>query len=107
MSRVQFAEIKPYDMPNSLDELRGPGLGGTLYLDHGIMWAPDSREVHLGSMDDVNFAYRAILNEATDVQQQELLNRDLLIAIWPRLSLPLRVMRMWAEQFPELPAKWI
>ena len=30
------------------------------------------------------------------------LNRDVLIAVWPELLLPLRVMAMWESRFPEL-----
>lgn len=107
MSTVRFSDIKPYDAPQSLTELSGPGLGGTLHLDHSIMWAPNSSTVTLNNMDDVNFAYRAILSEGTEDQQRQLLNADLLRRAWPQLMLPLRVMKLWQERFPELPAKEI
>lgn len=49
-------------------------------------------------------AYQAALNEGRTVDQVELLNRDLLIEIWPELMLPVRVRTLWEGRFPELAA---
>ncbi|MFT0846609.1 transcriptional regulator [Actinomycetaceae bacterium L2_0104] len=107
MSTARFGDIKPYAAPEGLGELSGPSMGGTLLLDHTISWAPGSSVVHLTSLDDVRFAYRAILSEGTVEQQRQLLNADLLIEVWPDLMLPFRVMQLWQDRFPELPAKEI
>ena len=107
VSVVRFGDLKPYEAPESLSELSGPGLGETLHLDHTIIWAPDSSTIRLDSMDDVSFAYRAILNEGTAEQQRQLLNADLLQKVWPRLMLPFRVLKLWQERFPELLAREI
>ena len=47
-------------------------------------------------------AYRAVLNEGTVEDLVRVLNRDVLVAVWPELLLPLRVLAMWESRFPEL-----
>ena len=47
-------------------------------------------------------AYRAVLNEGTVEDLVRVLNRDVLIAVWPELLLPFRVLAMWESRFPEL-----
>lgn len=45
-------------------------------------------------------AYQAILAEGSALGEAALLNRDLLLAICPELSLPDRVRLLWEERFP-------
>ena len=33
---------------------------------------------------------------------EQVLNRDRLVAVWPELMLPLRVLEMWQSRFPAL-----
>lgn len=101
--RIRIAETKPYDVPSSLEALQGPGLGGVLHLGHEIIWAPHSQVINLDTVGDAIFAYTSIINEATSHDQEHLLNKDLLLEIWPELSLPLRVYQLWEESFPQLP----
>ncbi|VEI13477.1 transcriptional regulator [Trueperella bialowiezensis] len=101
--RIRIADTKPYDVPSSLEALHGPGLGGVLHLGHEIIWAPHSQTIHLATLDDATFAYTAIINEATAADQERLLNKDLLLEVWPALTLPWRVYELWEERFPELP----
>jgi hypothetical protein len=101
-TRVFYRDIKPYDAPERLEQLRGPR-AGMLVLPINVHWGPKSA-VSLDSEGGVVKAYQAALAEGRLADHVVLLNRDLLIEIWPRLSLPLRVRALWEERFPELTA---
>ncbi|MGJ9506075.1 hypothetical protein [Actinotignum sp. GS-2025c] len=100
---VPYSQRKHYELPSSLAALRGPGMGGTLYLDHSIIWAPNSQTIHLESNGLIKRGYTTLINEGTTEQQERWLNRELLMRVWPTLSLPWRVYEMWESKFPELP----
>lgn len=100
---IRMSTHKPYERPSSLEALSGSGLGSTLMLNRSIIWAPDSQIIHLKDLDDVYLAYTALINNGTRDDQEKFLNRELLFAVWPQLSLPWRVYRMWQSSFPELP----
>lgn len=102
-TQVRMSTHKPYYVPSSLDALRGPGLGGTLVMNRSIIWAPNSQIIHLQDLGDVYLAYTSLINNGTSEDQERFMNRDLLLEIWPKLSLPWRVYRMWQHEFPELP----
>lgn len=101
-SRVHYRDIKPYDAPEHLDELRGPP-AGRIVLPINVYWGPNS-EVDLDSESDVVKAYQATLREGRVVDQVGILNKDLLVQIWPALMLPVRVRELWESRFPELAA---
>lgn len=98
--RVFFRDIKPYETPASLDELRGP-VGGALELPHSVYWGPE-RTVDLDNPAGVRKTYQATLSEGTAEDQARLLNRDVLLREWGELALPDRVRVMWESRFPEL-----
>ncbi|TFC01468.1 hypothetical protein E3O42_10135 [Cryobacterium adonitolivorans] len=55
---------------------------------------------------DVNVvaAYQEVISHSAAAAHIEALNRDLLIRIWPRLTLPDPVREVWEMSFPELTA---
>jgi hypothetical protein len=67
-----------------------------------VLWAPGGGLVDLDRPGTLRMAYRAVLNEGTVEDLVRVLNRDVLIAVWPELLLPLQVMSMWESRFPEL-----
>lgn len=99
--RVFFRDIKPYDAPDSLDELRGPA-SGTVTLSKGSFWAPNASPITIDTFDGLHLAYRNVIVNGTKSEQVRILNRDRLISAWPRLNLPDRARRTWETQFPEL-----
>ena len=99
--RVFFRDVKPYAIVESLDQLRGPA-AGTVELSHSVLWAPGGGLVDLDRPGALRMAYRAVLNEGTVEDLVRVLNRDVLVAVWPELLLPLRVLAMWESRFPEL-----
>jgi hypothetical protein len=98
--KVRIQDVKPYDAPVSLDELRGPR-SGTVVLPHWVYWGPIPT-IDLDSRWDVIKGYQATIQEGRTVDQVQILNRDTLVAIWPELAMPPRVRQLWEGRFPEL-----
>lgn len=99
--RVFFRDVKPYEAPDDLDQLRGPG-SGLLELPGRVYWGPEpvvDLDVRDGSE---KMAYQAAIAEGSADDQIMLLNRMLLVEMWPRLVLPRRVRELWETRFPEL-----
>ncbi|SPT53653.1 Uncharacterised protein [Actinomyces bovis] len=101
--RVFFRDVRPYAVPESLEDLKGP-VGGVVELPHAVLWAPGDGRVDLDEEGGVGLAYRAVIAEGTVADQVAILNRDLLLAAWPELLLPRRVRALWEARFPSLRA---
>lgn len=99
--RVFFRDIKPYDVPDSLDDLRGPD-GGVIVLPFGVDPVPGGRSVDLDEDGLTGMAYEAILQEGTTEEIVALVNRDRLRRVWAELVLPTRARDVWEGRFPEL-----
>lgn len=99
--RVHFRDVKPYAVVDYLDQLRGPA-DGVVELSHSVLWAPGNGRVNLDRPGELRLAYRAVLNEGTVDDLEQVLNRDRLVDVWPELLLPFRVLELWESRFPEL-----
>lgn len=99
-TRVFYRDIKPYDVPDRLEQLHGPR-SGRMELPRNVYWGP-AAAVDLDTVGGVMKAYQAALREGRVVDQVELLNRDLLIEVWGDLMLPGRLRELWESRFPEL-----
>lgn len=99
--KVRIQDVKPYDAPAGLDELHGPR-SGHVGLPPWLYWGPNPT-FDVESADIVT-AYQATIQEGRTVDQVQILNRELLIAIWPELTMPPRVRQLWEGRFPELTA---
>lgn len=102
--RVFFHHLKPYAVPDSLDELHGPA-SGWVELSHSLYWAPGSRRFNLDDESGVKRVYVSALAEGTLADVQALVNADRLVEIWEDLFLPTRVRDLWEDRFPGLAAK--
>ena len=71
-------------------------------MSHSVLRAPGGGLVDLDRPGALGMAYRTVSNEGTVEDLVRVLNRDVLIAVWPELLLPLRVLVMWESRFPEL-----
>jgi hypothetical protein len=96
-----YASRIPYVVPDSLDQLAGPR-SGIVELTVSIVWGPQ-RIFDLDNADDRLYLYQAVLSEASTLDQlTQLVNKDLLIELWPHLHLPRYCVRRWHVAFPQL-----
>ncbi len=100
VGKVLYRDVVPYDVPSSLDALRGPA-DGLLELPVTVHWGP-RRVFDLDRPGLRRAAYRAIVREGTTADQEALLNADLLRQAWAELILPERCRALWETTFPEL-----
>lgn len=101
--RVLFGDVKPFDMPADLAELRGP-VRVVVEVPHAVIWSPGPRTMDLADPEVERMVYDAVVVEGTVEVQRELLNRERLVALWAELVLPRRVRDGWESRFPELAA---
>jgi hypothetical protein len=95
-----YADRIPYDRPTSLDDLRGPNQGTVRVapnIDTGLHPVYD-----LSDPNRVRSLYAAVLRDSSVTQQEVLLNRNTLVAVWSSLDLPDRCRRLWEDSFPQL-----
>ncbi|MDR1077435.1 MAG: transcriptional regulator [Propionibacteriaceae bacterium] len=96
-----YADVVPYDTPSSLAALHGP-TSGLVRVPPNIDTAPDPL-YDLGNEVWLRMMYEAAIVAGFSHQQEELLDRNTLIHLWPVLFLPERCREAWEERFPELP----
>jgi hypothetical protein len=99
-ARVLTEHTRPFDLPEALSDLLGPG-SGRLTLPQHVYWGP-TPTVDLSTFGGVSKAYEATLREGLRQDLVALLNGDLLASVWARLVLPLRIRNAWEFRFPEL-----
>ncbi len=100
MERVRFRDLKPYEVVDSLDDLKGPPQG-TIRLPIWVRWIDDG-DIDVTDPGGVRLAYQALLAEGTAEIQAQLINKDRLLQVWPHLSLDSRVRDLWEDRFPQL-----
>lgn len=95
-----YAEVRPYAVVGSLDELRGP--------EHGVMALPmelawgGRAEFDLDDDYDRAAVYKIVLEEGRVDHLRRLVNGRLLVEHWSEV-LPARPVRArWEQRFPEL-----
>lgn len=78
---------------------------GTVGLPLRLFWSGTSRIFDLGNPGTRRWVYETVLQEA--IRPGELttfLNRDALIALWPKLFVPRGVRQAWEDEHPVLRA---
>lgn len=103
--KITFADLKPYAVPETLDELEGPD-SGIITLPREVWWQPGGDDFDLDDVVAIKRAYRAVISEGNIETIRRFLNKELLIALWPDLALPNRLVPLWERRFPELGANW-
>lgn len=96
-----YAAIRPYTVPDTLDELTGPTTG-VLELPGHLDWGP-RREYNLDDFSDSRLLYMRVIRESTHVEDlRRFLNTRVLMRLWSELVLPTRVRALWEDRFPSL-----
>ena len=96
----RFEQTIPYDTPQSLDELQGPTTGTVRVRPH-INTSPDP-VYDLAEPSQQWSLYSAVVRDGLPSEQAAILNRGMLLALWPDLNLPARCRAIWEDKFPEL-----
>jgi hypothetical protein len=85
-----------------LADLRGPD-AGTVELPLWLFWSQPDRTFDLDDLEMRRWLYEIVLREAGSVEDlTTYLDRDTLIALWPRLYLAKGVRRAWEDRHPVL-----
>jgi hypothetical protein len=101
VSAMGYAAVRPYTVPDTLDELTGP-TSGVVELPGHLDWGP-RREYNLDDFSDSRLLYMRVIRESTHVEDlRKFLNVQVLIRLWPQLVLPARVRALWQDRFPSL-----
>ncbi|RBO90899.1 hypothetical protein [Nocardia puris] len=99
---VSFSEVKPYDVVETLGELRGPE-HGVLHLPTELAWGGRT-EFDLDDAYDRTAVYKIVLEEGTRRHLRELISGRLLAAVWGQMRPARQVRALWERQFPQLRA---
>jgi len=101
VSAMGYAAVRPYTVPDTLDELTGP-TGGVVELPGHLDWGP-RREYNLDDFSDSRLLYMRVIRESTHVEDlRRFLNAQVLMRLWPQLVLPARLRALWQDRFPSL-----
>ncbi|WP_427889359.1 hypothetical protein ACQHIV_39015 [Kribbella sp. GL6] len=96
-----YGSMIPYVVPASLELFQGPSVG-VIELPTRLDWTSNNR-YDLADLDEAIGLYNRVISEAsTEADLIEYLNRDVLLALWPRLRLPRRCAERWVAAFPQL-----
>jgi hypothetical protein len=98
-----YADHIPYVTPDSLDDLRGPTSGvvtvgphidTSLHPTYDISNTRRAREL-----------YSATVRDGSVLDQVRILDRRLLLRLWPELNLPNGCRAVWEQRFLDLAAR--
>lgn len=96
-----YAAIRPYTVPDTLEELTGPARG-VVELPGHLDWGP-RRVYNLDDFSDTRLLYMRVIRESSHVADlRRFLNAQILMRLWPQLVLPTRVRALWQDRFPSL-----
>jgi hypothetical protein len=95
-----YAQVRPYAVAGSLEELRGP-VHGSLELPRELAWS-GRRSFDLDDDYDRSAAYKIILEEGQEEHFRRYLNEGLLVVHWRRIRPARQVAALWERRFPEL-----
>ena len=85
-----------------LTDLRGPA-AGTVELPLWLSWSQPDLTFDLADPEMQKWMYEIVLREAGSLEDlTTYLDRDTLIALWPRLYLPKGVRQAWEDEHPVL-----
>jgi integrase len=101
VSAMGYAAVRPYTVPDTLDELTGP-TSGVVELPGHLDWGP-RRVYNLDDFSDSRLLYMRVIRESTHIEDlRRFLNAQVLKRLWPELVLPPRVRALWQDRFPNL-----
>jgi transcriptional regulator with XRE-family HTH domain len=101
-ARHQARPGRPALVAPDLADLRGPS-AGTVELPLWLFWSQPDHTFDLDDPELRQWMYEIVLREAGSLEDlTTYLDRDTLIALWPRLYLPKGVRQAWEDEHPVL-----
>lgn len=98
--RFGFNNVRPYFVPDTLDELTGP-VSGTVTLPNTVSWGPVA-EYDLTSRSWTLTLYETVITDASGTDDFVFLNDTTLREVWDDLNLPDWLRSVWESSFAEL-----
>jgi len=95
-----YADHIPYVTPDSLSDLRGPTAGVVTVGPHIDTSLDPSYDV--SNLQRARELYSATVRDGFVSDHVRILDRGLLLRLWPQLNLPVRCRAIWEQRFPEL-----
>src|SRR5215468_2511458 len=101
-ARHQARPGRPALVVPDLADLRGPA-AGTVELPLWLFWSQPNHTFDIDDPEMRQWMYEIVLREAGSLEDlTTYLDRDTLIALWPRLYLPKGVRQAWEDEHPVL-----
>ncbi|MBF4582425.1 transcriptional regulator [Curtobacterium sp. VKM Ac-2865] len=100
--RVLYSDVKPYALPDRLEDLRGPE-HGVMELPLNVYWGPNP-VVDVDTDDGIEKAYQSVIQEGRIEDLVAIVNPERLRVVWSALLLPGRARSAWESRFPALTA---
>lgn len=97
---VYSARVRPFALPERLDDLDGPKPDGVVRLPPHLGWSQD-RTFDLARRPDRRRLYEQVLREGTLDDLRHYLDVDQLVELWDELFLPAAIRRAWARLLDE------
>ncbi len=101
MDKVGYAERRPYAIPKSLSDLRGPA-HGVVRLPASLAWTGRADYDLDDDADRIVFYERVLVEALATGTVAGLLDAKLLRATWRHLFLPPAVRWAWEQRFTDM-----
>ncbi|MGW4490462.1 hypothetical protein [Streptomyces sp. NPDC004376] len=96
-----FLLCQGFEVVADLDALTGPGSGAVDVPRH-LVDGDLPTLVDVADTAPCATLYRRLLIRGTATEQAALINRDVLLHLWPQRLAPQAVAQVWEQRFPEL-----
>lgn len=92
-----------FEVVTNLDALAGPG-SGVVDVPRQLIDGDVPALVNVADVELCAALYRRLMVRGTMAEQAALINRAVLLRLWPRRLAPQAVAQVWERRFPELTA---
>lgn len=93
---------KPFIIPDSLEELRGP-ISGRFTIPKRLYWPlVEPVTIDLDNDGQKTILYAAVMTEGTIEDFRTMVNGDELIRLWGQIGLSPMILQLWEDRFSHL-----
>lgn len=95
---IWSARVRPFAMPDDLEQLRAPTAGGRITLPAHLWWSGPSPVYDLSQRRDRARVYEVVLQEGRLEDLRRYIDLDQLVDLWPDLVLAPHVRAAWSAK---------